>query len=112
MVTHMLYESTINYKINKVYEEYISFYLTYERTFNEKFIENKEFKLFPHGYAGLYYNYDLNGCLISSFYHTNGKIHGEELIYNNDGSVKLIYYYKKGKKRAEFNTDTQELTYY
>ena len=39
-----------NFEINKIYEELIKYYLTYERALNEKFFENEEFKLFPGGY--------------------------------------------------------------
>ena len=112
MVTQMLYESLFNYKIGEIYEEFRSYYLTYDRAFNEKFVDNNEFKLFKHGYAGLYSNYDLNGKLISIFYHINGRIEGEKLIYNNNGNVILIYYYKNGKCKALYNVESDELTYY
>ena len=111
MVTQMLYESIFDYKISEIYEEFKSYYLTYDRAFNEKFFENNEFKLFKHGCAGLYSNYDLNGRLISTFYHNNGRIEGEMLIYNNE-NVKLIYYYKKGKCKALYNIESDKLTYY
>ena len=81
MVTQMLYELIFDYKIGKIYEEFKSYYLTYDRAFNEKFFDNNEFKLFKHGYAGLYNVYDVDGKLVSTFYHINGKIEGEKLIY-------------------------------
>ena len=52
MVTQILYESIFDYKISEIYEEFRSYYLTYDRAFNEKFFDNNEFKLFKHGYAG------------------------------------------------------------
>jgi len=112
MVTHMLYNSISNYKIGKIYEELKSYYLTYERAFNEKFIENKEYKLFPNGYTGIYNVYDEDGDILTTYYHINGNIHGEVLIYNKSGYVKLIYYYKNGKCKAQYNIDNDELTYY
>jgi len=111
MITNMLYDSILNYKIDNIYEEYLTFYLTYERAFNEKFFENNEFKLFKHGYAGINSNYNLDGKLISTFYHNNGKIEGEMLVYNNN-NLKSIYYYKNGKCKALYNVISNELTYY
>ena len=112
MVTQMLYNSISNYKIGKIYEELKSYYLTYERAFNEKFIENKEYKLFPNGYTGIYNVYDEDGDILTTYYHMNGNIQGEVLIYNKSGYVKLIYYYKNGKCKARYNIDNDELTYY
>jgi len=112
MVTQILYDEQLNYKINNVYEEFIPYYLTYERAFNEKFYENNEFKLFKHGYASLYSNYDLDGRLISTFYHINDRIEGEKLIYNNNEKVILVYYYKKGNHKATYNVEADELLYY
>lgn len=112
MVTQILYNYMMNYEVNKTYEELKSYYLTYERAFNEKFIENKEYKLFPNGYTGIYNSYDENGNLISTFYHKNGKIEGEALVYDKNNNVKLIYYYKKGKLKIRYNIDNDETTYY
>ena len=112
MVTQMLYESIFDYKIGKMYEEFKSYYLTYDRAFNEKFIENNEYKLFPNGYTGIYNVYDEDGDILTTYYHNNGYIHGEALIYNKSGNVKLIYYYKKGKCKALYNVEKDELTYY
>lgn len=112
MVTQMLYPSIFDYKIGAIYEEYKAYYLTYDRAFNENFFDNNEFKLFKHGYTGLYSNYDLNGLLISTFFHNNGRIEGEKLIYNNNGNVKLIYYYKNGKCKGLYNVESDEITLY
>ena len=101
-----------DYKIGQIYEEFKSYYLTYDRAFNEKFIENNEYKLFPNGYTGIYNVYDEDGDILTTYYHNNGYIHGEALIYNKLGNVKLIYYYKKGKCKALYNVEKDELTYY
>lgn len=112
MVTHSLYNYMMNYEINMIYEELKSYYLTCERAFNEKFIENKEYELFPDGYTGIYNIYDNDGDILTTYYHNNGNIHGEALIYNKQGLVKLIYYYKKGKHKATYNVETDEVIRY
>ena len=112
MVTQMVYLSMNNYEVAKVYEELIDFYLTYDRAFNENFLNNKEYQLFPDGYTGIYSSYDDNGNIISTFYHANGKIHGEALIYNINGRVIMVHYYKKGKRLASYNVEADEVTYY
>jgi antitoxin component YwqK of YwqJK toxin-antitoxin module len=112
MVTQMVYLSMNNYEVAKVYEELKHFYLTYDRAFNENFFNNKEYQLFPDGYTGIYSSYDDNGNIISTFYHANGKIHGEALIYNKEGYVKMVYYYKKGKLKIKYNIDLDEVIRY
>jgi len=112
MVTQMLYESISNYKIGEIYEKLKSYYLTYDRAFNEKFIENKEYKLFPNGYSGIYNSYDEDGNLILTFYHKNGRIEGEAMVYDKNGHIKLIYYYKKGKLKIKYNVEIDKTTFY
>jgi antitoxin component YwqK of YwqJK toxin-antitoxin module len=112
MVTHMLYHYMMNFEINKIYEELKSYYLTCDRAFNEKFIENKEYQLFPDGYTGIYNVYDEDGDILTTYYHKNGNIHGEALIYNKEGFVKIIYFYKKGKLKIKYNIDLDEVIRY
>ena len=109
MITQMLISTAHNFEINKIYEDFRSYYLTYDRAFNEKFFENNEFKLFPNGYTGLYNVYDEDGNIMTSFYHNNGCIQGEALIYNNLGFVKYVYFYKNNKIKIKYDVELDKV---
>jgi antitoxin component YwqK of YwqJK toxin-antitoxin module len=109
MITNEFTIFAKNYQINIIYEKYITFYLTYERAFNDKFFENKEYKLFSNGYSGIYNEYDDDGLLKKTFYHKNGVIDGEVLFYDNLNNVMYIHIYKKGTKIGIYNVALDEV---
>ncbi len=76
----------------------VFFYINKELAIFDKFIEYKEYQIFPLGYSGMYYEYHENGNLYKKFYHINGKIHGEFLTFYENGNPQIICDYVQGEK--------------
>ncbi len=76
----------------------VFFYINKELAIFDKFIEDKEYKIFPLGYSGMYREYHENGNLYRQFYHINGKIQGEYLSFYNNGNPQVIRDYVNGEK--------------
>lgn len=90
-------------ELNKKYTNIkLNYYYTYERAFNEKFIEDKQYLLFPNGYSGYFKDYEYNGRVIKEYYHINGMIDGIYKEYHYNGDIKIICNYTDNKKNGNY----------
>jgi len=89
-------------EVNKDYDVNISYYKTYKRAFDENFIEEKQYLLFPNGYSGEYNNYYDSGNVLCKYFHENGIINGLYTEFFDNNKIKLQCEYVNGKLHGEF----------
>ncbi len=74
------------------------FYIKKDLALFDRFIEYKEYQLFPLGYSGIHREYHENGNIYREFYHINGVIDGEYRTFYNNGNPQIICDYVNGQK--------------
>jgi antitoxin component YwqK of YwqJK toxin-antitoxin module len=90
-------------EINNTYKKNIKYYKTYERSFIENFMNDKQYLLYTDGYSGDFIEYEFDGKIICEYYHINGIIHGEYKKYFNDSNkLHIKCEYVNGNKHGEY----------
>jgi hypothetical protein len=96
------YNSILDFVVDETYNYtniLLEFYKIKELAFHLDFILNKQWELFPNGYAGLYKEYLSNGTIVREYYHINGKKYGVYKYYwDNTNKIRETCYFINDKK--------------
>jgi antitoxin component YwqK of YwqJK toxin-antitoxin module len=91
------------YKVDKIYKrEELYFKLKDLAIYDDKFIANSQWKLFPNGVSGVYRTYHVGGQLEKEYFHINGLIEGKYVFYYENGQIDAEANYINGKIEGEY----------